>query len=275
LPILNLLSAVLFATLTNARSTSNWCDSVTSVCFQRFHNDDWDVGWGYVFPTSATATEFIGIITAPVAYSWIGADLGGTMANNLLILNWMSSNKPIQSSRYTTTYSQPKPYAGPKVTVLSTSGTNSTYQRFVYRCENCTSWTGASMPLGSNSIFGYAFNTNTGAVTTPSDSSSTFQGHTNYGRFTISLSQAASANYNTYLTRLSGGTTTGPTTTMPPPTTPPYTPPYTPTTTSSAPGPTQTLYGQCGGNTWTGPTVCASGSICKSFSQFYSQCVPP
>ncbi|CAG7852201.1 Probable endo-beta-1,4-glucanase D Short=Endoglucanase D; AltName: Full=Carboxymethylcellulase D; AltName: Full=Cellulase D; Flags: Precursor [Serendipita indica DSM 11827] len=43
--------------------------------------------------------------------------------------------------------------------------------------------------------------------------------------------------------------------------------------TSSAATGTQTLYGQCGGQGWTGPTTCASGT-CKVSNQFYSQCLP-
>lgn len=43
--------------------------------------------------------------------------------------------------------------------------------------------------------------------------------------------------------------------------------------TSSAATGTQTLYGQCGGQGWTGPTTCASGT-CKASNQFYSQCLP-
>ncbi|KAK4032848.1 glycosyl hydrolase family 61-domain-containing protein [Parachaetomium inaequale] len=35
----------------------------------------------------------------------------------------------------------------------------------------------------------------------------------------------------------------------------------------------QTLYGQCGGNGWTGPTTCASGT-CKKSNDYYSQCLP-
>lgn len=42
----------------------------------------------------------------------------------------------------------------------------------------------------------------------------------------------------------------------------------TPTSGSGA-----ALYGQCGGQGWTGPTTCASGT-CKSQSQWYSQCLP-
>ncbi|KAF8694341.1 glycoside hydrolase family 7, partial [Rhizoctonia solani] len=50
------------------------------------------------------------------------------------------------------------------------------------------------------------------------------------------------------------------------------------TTTASNPSPTSPsgsapLYGQCGGEGWTGPTTCASGT-CKVSNQWYSQCLP-
>jgi len=63
-------------------------------------------------------------------------------------------------------------------------------------------------------------------------------------------------------------TTTGPTTTKPPTTTAPTTTP--PATT--APGTTVPKYGQCGGQGWTGGTVCASGSTCTVLNAYYSQC---
>jgi hypothetical protein len=44
------------------------------------------------------------------------------------------------------------------------------------------------------------------------------------------------------------------------------------TTTATSTG-TQTIYGQCGGSGWTGPTACASGSTCKEQNQWYSQCL--
>ncbi|KAF9038664.1 endoglucanase II [Panaeolus papilionaceus] len=52
-------------------------------------------------------------------------------------------------------------------------------------------------------------------------------------------------------------------------------------TTTSTPQPTggggggsgAPLYGQCGGNGWTGPTTCAQGT-CKATNEWYSQCVP-
>lgn len=49
--------------------------------------------------------------------------------------------------------------------------------------------------------------------------------------------------------------------------------PNGPTTTASPGGGTVAKYGQCGGNGWTGGTVCASGSTCQASNQWYSQCL--
>ncbi|KAF7335994.1 Carbohydrate-binding module family 1 protein/glycoside hydrolase family 5 protein [Mycena sanguinolenta] len=37
---------------------------------------------------------------------------------------------------------------------------------------------------------------------------------------------------------------------------------------------TSPVFGQCGGEGWTGPTACATGSVCVVQNPFYSQCVP-
>ncbi|KAH7305528.1 endoglucanase I [Stachybotrys elegans] len=46
-----------------------------------------------------------------------------------------------------------------------------------------------------------------------------------------------------------------------------------PTTTGTAAGPTQTHYGQCNGQGWTGPTVCESPWKCTFANDWYSQCL--
>ncbi|EPS26325.1 putative cellulose monooxygenase [Penicillium oxalicum 114-2] len=50
------------------------------------------------------------------------------------------------------------------------------------------------------------------------------------------------------------------------------------TTTSSGSGSgsggTQTVYGQCGGFSWSGPTACAAKATCTSYNPYYAQCVP-
>lgn len=45
------------------------------------------------------------------------------------------------------------------------------------------------------------------------------------------------------------------------------------TTTTTPSGCTQTIYGQCGGEGYSGCTVCASGSTCKYSNAYYSQCL--
>ncbi|KAF3766952.1 glycoside hydrolase family 10 /Carbohydrate-binding module family 1 [Cryphonectria parasitica EP155] len=47
----------------------------------------------------------------------------------------------------------------------------------------------------------------------------------------------------------------------------------TSTTTGASATATQTQYGQCGGDGYTGPTVCASPYTCEYFSEYYSQCL--
>ncbi|KAK3685151.1 endoglucanase IV [Podospora appendiculata] len=49
----------------------------------------------------------------------------------------------------------------------------------------------------------------------------------------------------------------------------------TTTAAASAPGTVtaQSLYGQCGGINWTGPTACAAGSTCKLWNPYYAQCI--
>ncbi|KAI1170343.1 carbohydrate-binding module family 1 protein [Nemania sp. FL0916] len=69
------------------------------------------------------------------------------------------------------------------------------------------------------------------------------------------------------------------TTTKIPTTTGTSTTKITTTTTTSAPATTTTSsctspkYAQCGGLTWAGCTVCASGSTCSALNDYYSQCL--
>ncbi|KAF8071995.1 cellobiohydrolase I [Lyophyllum atratum] len=50
-------------------------------------------------------------------------------------------------------------------------------------------------------------------------------------------------------------------------------PPTSSTTTGGTPSATQVKYGQCGGNGWTGPTACTSGTSCQVLNPYYSQCL--
>lgn len=78
-----------------------------------------------------------------------------------------------------------------------------------------------------------------------------------------------------------GGSNPTPTTTTTPQTTSTMTtttkPANTPTTTTAPGGgdtSRQTMYGQCGGNGWSGPTACVPQATCTSYNDWYSQCIP-
>lgn len=34
------------------------------------------------------------------------------------------------------------------------------------------------------------------------------------------------------------------------------------------------LYGQCGGQNWSGETTCVAGAVCQYYNEYYSQCIP-
>ncbi|KAH6903269.1 hypothetical protein BKA70DRAFT_1404253 [Coprinopsis sp. MPI-PUGE-AT-0042] len=205
-----------------AQIAEQWCDPLSTVCFHRFHNPSLDIGWGYLFP-STPSDEFIGIFTAPASVGWIGNSLGGGMNNNPLVIGWTDGGKAVVSVRSTTSYSPPLPMSGPKVTILGTSGANSTHQRIVYRCQNCTTWSTGSINLEGISILGYATH---GALkpNVPSDPNSTLYQHTLAAQHALDTVAARSSTYQAQLSQLAGA--------------PPLAPGTPSSTTTSGPTPT-------------------------------------
>lgn len=96
----------------------------------------------------------------------------------------------------------------------------------------------------------------------------------------VSVQQATSANTaNGTPVSGSGGGGGGGSPTPSPPTMPTITttakpPVTTPTTTSPPNNAIQSLYGQSGGNSWSGPTACVAKATCTSLNDYYYQCVP-
>jgi len=88
------------------------------------------------------------------------------------------------------------------------------------------------------------------------------------GGATSTTSRSSSASVKTTTTTTTTSGTTFSTTTKSTATT---------TTTSSGRGAstsTQTLYGQCGGGGYTGPTVCVASATCSTANSYYAQCIP-
>ncbi|KAI9373402.1 glycosyl hydrolase family 61-domain-containing protein [Aspergillus egyptiacus] len=94
------------------------------------------------------------------------------------------------------------------------------------------------------------------------------------------VAQSVSAITATGTPTPGGGSGGGPnpTTSNPGPTTTATTMTTTTTTTTTAGNgggtATQTVWGQCGGNGWTGPTVCPPTATCFTQSEYYHQCIP-
>ncbi|TFK28302.1 cellobiose dehydrogenase [Coprinopsis marcescibilis] len=188
---------------------SEWCDSTTDICFQRHYDADLDFGFGYIFPPEPAAgaprsTEFIGIFTGPRGTGWLGNSLGGGMRNNPLIVAWVNAdNSAVATIRQTERFGSPPVLEGPTITVLGTSGVNTTHQRIVYRCQDCTTWTGGVNAIAFTGIapFGFAAH----GSERPRDDGSADAGipqHSVAGQHGLNVTRAQSDTYNLALEQL-------------------------------------------------------------------------
>lgn len=209
--------------------TSAWCDPQNGLCFQALQKRNlldpgdtsktYDLTIGVAFPTSTSSTEFIGEIVATRNVAYAGYDLGGAMANNLMLIVWPNGNNFVWSTRMASGYVMPVPYSGPTITQLSSSMMNSTHWKFVYRCQGCTSWTDTTGTLRTmsttNQVQGYGVCLSSAAncVVTPSSASSTIQQHIDFNMWGMDISSARTSQYNQYLTGTGGTTTSSPSST--------------------------------------------------------------
>ncbi|KAI0635059.1 cellobiose dehydrogenase [Trametes polyzona] len=182
------------------------------------------VTYGIALPQASTSSEFIGEFVAPIDAKWIGLALGGAMIGDLLLVAWPYENKIVASARYATGYTLPTTYAGPTITTLPSSSVNSTHWKFVFRCQNCTSWDGGSIDPTGTGVFAWAYSNV--AVDDPSDPNSSFAEHTDFGFYGVNFPDAQTSNYQNYLQGNPG--------------TPPTSVPSGPTSTTTTTGPTAT-----------------------------------
>ncbi|KAI0051610.1 hypothetical protein FA95DRAFT_1602622 [Auriscalpium vulgare] len=228
LGLLSLLGSAL------AQESSSYVDPRNGITFQGLTDPTYGVTYGAVFPplvsSGAQSTEFIGEIVAPLAAKWIGLALGGAMLDNLLLVAWPNGNSIVYSTRYATDYVQPVAYPGPVITNLPSTSVNATHWNWVFRCQNCTSWSGGSLDTTSGAAWAWAYGNTT--VDTPSNNASTFAEHSDFGFWgeIMSAGHASAADYANYL----AGTSTSSTTTVSSTTT------TTTTSSTTSTGPTST-----------------------------------
>ncbi|KAJ8508326.1 hypothetical protein ONZ45_g9386 [Pleurotus djamor] len=208
-----------------AQVAAPFVDPDTGIPFTGVTDVVHSVQYGFVFPPLAASgpqsTEFIGVVTAPIAARWIGVALGGAMLQNLLLLAWPNGNNVVTSTRYATAYDLPAPYAGPTITNLQHTVVNATHWKWVYRCQNCTTWgTGGSLPVSGGGVIAWAYSSN--PVTAPANPNSAFDEHTDFGFFGISLADAhaSQSDYDHWASGGLGGGSGTPTSQPPTSTTP-------------------------------------------------------
>ncbi|KAJ2915755.1 hypothetical protein MD484_g4701, partial [Candolleomyces efflorescens] len=192
-------------------AASKWCDPQISatigakLCWLRYFDADTDTSWGYIFPADTSSerqplTEFIGLFSAPASAGWVGNSLGGPMHLNPLIVAWLDGKKPIISVRRTDSpHVSPEPLTapGPVATLLPGSGlTSSGHQRFIYRCQNCTFWSGGTggINLNGTANFGFATHTST-KPSSPSNSDSGLSQPNLAGQHLLDIQEARTPSY--------------------------------------------------------------------------------
>ncbi|KAJ7768340.1 cellobiose dehydrogenase [Mycena metata] len=177
------------------------------------------VTYGYVFPPLATSganpTEYIGTIVAPIVNQWAGFALSGSMIDSLLVAAWPNNGKFVFTTRYATTNVLPDVYPGPVITTLPSSHVNATHWKWVFRCQNCTTWNGAAGPgsIDVNSASAVpAWCVSTIAVDNPADPGTSMVQHTDFGFYFFPFAEAhvTATVYNNWA---AGGTGGGSTTT--------------------------------------------------------------
>lgn len=210
-----LLSLLPFVIPVLSQAGGQYVDPDNGIPFWGYTDPVHGMTLGYIFPpldsTGDLANEFIGEIVAPRDAKWAGVSPGGQMLQNLLLVAWPNGNSIVRSARYATDYVQPVAMSGPVLTDLPSSKVNSTHWKWVFRCQNCVTWstsTGTnSIPVGSFGVPAWVFSS--AGVDDPADPQSTFQEHTDFGFFGLDYSQAhASADdYNRWVTGGAGGGT--------------------------------------------------------------------
>ncbi|KAF9038951.1 hypothetical protein BDZ89DRAFT_945553 [Hymenopellis radicata] len=209
LPLVALGVAVLVTAV--AGQGAQYIDPDNGITFWGITDAVHKVTYGYIFPPADSgSTEFIGEIVAPIDTAWAGVSPKGAMLQTILLVAWANGNSVVSSARFATDYVLPTAMSGPVLTNLPTTTVNATHWKWVYRCQNCTTWSTGS--LNTNSSGAPAWVWSSAPVDDPSDPQSTFEEHTDFGFYGLDFSSAhtSQADYDNWA---AGGTGT-PTTTI-------------------------------------------------------------
>lgn len=82
--------------------TSDYCDSITSICYQSY-TDSNGISVRFALPqTNATPFDLVIQIVSPVQNKWVGLAFNGRMQYNPLLVAWPNNANIVASPRWAT-----------------------------------------------------------------------------------------------------------------------------------------------------------------------------
>ncbi|KFA71300.1 hypothetical protein S40288_06713 [Stachybotrys chartarum IBT 40288] len=197
------------STLAMTQSTT-YIDETTNISFQQWTDSTSGFAFGLALPETA-GKDFIGQISAPIVDGYAAVSLGSTMNNRYLVVAWPSDGDVLFSLRMATTYANPPVVDDVGVTIKTIpDGTliNTTSFTWTFLCEGCITGDEKTFDVSQDSAaFGYAVSTT--ALTDPTTAGGALNYHgAGFGGFGLSLSDAKSADFETWTELAVDGTPT-------------------------------------------------------------------
>ena len=208
-----ILSTALFALQAVAQTSSPYTDAKTGIDFRGYTDARTGFTFGIALPENPT-TDFIAQVQAPITNGggWAGFSMGQSMTGNLLVVAWPNDGEVVSSFRRATGYTNPAVATGDFTMSPIPEGTyvNDTAFSYTFLCKNCISDDVATglviYDSPSTNVVGWAFSDD--ALTDPATASSTLTYHTaGFGAFGLPMSDATSANFETWAAMAGGGST--------------------------------------------------------------------
>ncbi|KAF2258343.1 cellobiose dehydrogenase-like protein [Lojkania enalia] len=184
------------------QTTKRYCDATTSICYAGWNGGN-GITIGVALP-NATAPPFDTVLqmVSPRANGWVGFSWGGTMPYVPLTIGWVNnaSSTTIYSSRMAYGLSLPQPYDAAEYAYLKGTGYNSTHWTLNVLCKGCSQWHDVDGKLASldpaNAAVPLAHAYASREPREPANNRSTFNVHTNFGHWTLDLSQGVNENFS-------------------------------------------------------------------------------
>ncbi|KAF7311951.1 PLC-like phosphodiesterase [Mycena indigotica] len=162
------------------------------ITFSGFKETKHNITYGFTLPPS-NATEFLGEIIAPVANKWVGVAIGSLNSN--MIAGWPNDTQVVGSSRFLSSGLAVQPNLVMNLTTVASS-VNNTHWSWVYRCANCTEWSGGKLAVNGTQSMTWLVGLQ--PVLTPEADNSTLSAISDIGTWQQDLAAAQNSGYSNF-----------------------------------------------------------------------------